>query len=181
MAEEIKRQAEEAAKASMEAESEAGAVSEEETAQDTQTGTAENAEQQSDSEASEDCGGQETEGPGSEEPQDEAEDPEADVVDGEYVSADESPKKGTFFRRKKDKRDEKIEELTDKVKRQMAEFDNFRKRTEKEKSQQFDMGARSVIERILPVIDNFERGLAQADENSEDQLRERSGTGRREQ
>ena len=57
MAEEIKRQAEEAAKASMEAESEAGAVSEEETAQDTQTGTAENAEQQSDSEASEDCGG----------------------------------------------------------------------------------------------------------------------------
>ena len=168
MAEEIKRQAEEAAEASMEAESEAGAVSEEETAQDTQTETAENTEQQSDSDASEDCGGQETEDPGSEEPQDEAEDPEADVVDGEYVSADESPKKGTFFRREKDKRDEKIEELTDKVKRQMAEFDNFRKRTEKEKSQQFDMGARSVIERILPVIDNFERGLAQADENSED-------------
>ncbi len=61
--------------------------------------------------------------------------------------------------KKKDKRDEQIEELTDKVTRQMAEFDNFRKRTEKEKSQMFDMGAKSVIEKVLPVIDNFERGL----------------------
>ena len=168
MAEEIKRQAEEAAEASMEAESEAGAVSEEETAQDTQTETAENTEQQSDSDASEDCGGQETEDPGSEEPQDEAEDPEADVVDGEYVSADESPKKGTFFRRKKDKRDEKIEELTDKVKRQMAEFDNFRKRTAKEKEQMFSMGERNVIEKMLPVVDNFERGLAAVPEEEKE-------------
>lgn len=61
---------------------------------------------------------------------------------------------------KKDKRDEKIEELEDKVMRQMAEFENFRKRTEKEKSQMYDMGAKSVIEKILPVIDNFERGLS---------------------
>ncbi|MDE6606941.1 MAG: nucleotide exchange factor GrpE [Lachnospiraceae bacterium] len=55
---------------------------------------------------------------------------------------------------------EKIEELEDRVKRQMAEFDNFRKRTEKEKSQMFETGAKSVIEKILPVVDNFERGLA---------------------
>lgn len=68
-------------------------------------------------------------------------------------------KKG-FFKKKKDKKDEQIEELTDQVKRQMAEFDNFRKRTEKEKTQMYDMGARSIVEKILPVIDNFERGLA---------------------
>ena len=60
---------------------------------------------------------------------------------------------------KKDPRDEKIADLEDRVKRQMAEFENFRKRTDKEKSQMFDMGAKSVIEKILPVIDNFERGL----------------------
>lgn len=71
-------------------------------------------------------------------------------------------KKG-FFGKKKDKKDKKdaqIEELTDKLKRQMAEFDNFRKRTEKEKSGMFEIGAKSVVEKILPVIDNFERGLA---------------------
>ena len=68
-------------------------------------------------------------------------------------------KKG-FFKKKKDPRDEKIEELTDRVKRQMAEFENFRKRTEKEKSTMYEMGARDIIERMLPVIDNFERGLA---------------------
>lgn len=61
---------------------------------------------------------------------------------------------------KKDKKDEKIAELEDRVLRQMAEFENFRKRTEKEKSTMYDMGAKSVIEKILPVIDNFERGLA---------------------
>ena len=55
---------------------------------------------------------------------------------------------------------EKIEELTDRVKRQMAEFDNFRKRTDKEKTAMFETGAKSVIEKILPVVDNFERGLA---------------------
>ena len=60
---------------------------------------------------------------------------------------------------KKDPRDERIAELEDRVKRQMAEFENFRKRTDKEKSQMFDMGAKSVVEKILPVIDNFERGL----------------------
>ena len=60
----------------------------------------------------------------------------------------------------KDKTQEKIDELQDKVKRQLAEFENFRKRTEKEKATMFEAGAKSVIEKILPVIDNFERGLA---------------------
>lgn len=69
-------------------------------------------------------------------------------------------KKG-FFRKKekKDKKDEQIAELTDKVKRQLAEFENFRNRTEKEKSQMYTIGARDVIEKILPVVDNFERGI----------------------
>lgn len=65
-----------------------------------------------------------------------------------------------FFKKKKDPRDEKIEELEDRVRRSMAEFDNFRKRTEKEKAAMFEVGAKSVIEKILPVVDNFERGLA---------------------
>lgn len=77
----------------------------------------------------------------------------------EAAGEKDGAKKG-FFKKKKDKKDEQIEELTDQVKRQMAEFDNFRKRTEKEKTQMYDMGARSIVEKILPVIDNFERGLA---------------------
>lgn len=60
---------------------------------------------------------------------------------------------------KKDKKDEKIEELEDRVKRQMAEFENFRRRTEAEKSAMYGMGVKSVVEKILPVIDNFERGI----------------------
>ena len=60
---------------------------------------------------------------------------------------------------KKDKKDEQIAELTDKVKRQLAEFENFRNRTEKEKSQMYTIGAKDVIEKILPVVDNFERGI----------------------
>ena len=87
---------------------------------------------------------------------------EDEVVDGTYTKAGDSTSKKSFFKKKKDKKDERIEELSDQVKRQMAEFDNFRKRTEREKSQMFDLGAKSVIEKILPVIDNFERGLAQA-------------------
>ena len=77
--------------------------------------------------------------------------------------------KGVFKKKeKKDKKDEKIEELTDQVKRQMAEFDNFRKRTEKEKTQMFETGAKSVIEKILPVIDNFERGLSAVPEDAKE-------------
>ena len=66
---------------------------------------------------------------------------------------------------KKDKKDEKIEELTDRLTRQMAEFDNFRKRTEKEKSQMYEIGAKDIIEKILPIVDNFERGLSSMPED----------------
>lgn len=74
---------------------------------------------------------------------------------------------------KQDKKSEefkqKIAELEDKNKRQLAEFENFRRRTDKEKQAMFETGARSVIEKILPVIDNFERGFAVVDpEDSED-------------
>lgn len=65
---------------------------------------------------------------------------------------------------KKDPKDEKIAELTDRVQRQMAEFDNFRKRTEKEKSAMFEMGASDIIKKLLPVIDNFERGFKSVSE-----------------
>lgn len=80
----------------------------------------------------------------------------------ETSSGDEAKEKKSFFKKKekKDKKDEKIDELTDRLMRNMAEFENFRKRTEKEKSQMFEIGAKDIIERILPVIDNFERGLA---------------------
>ena len=71
-------------------------------------------------------------------------------------------------KKKKDKMEEKIEELEDRVKRQMAEFDNFRKRTEKEKSHMYEVGARDVIEKILPVVDNFERGLASVPEDQKE-------------
>ena len=67
----------------------------------------------------------------------------------------------------KDSKDAKIADLEDRLKRQIAEFDNFRKRTEKEKSAMFDMGARLIIEAILPTIDNFERGLKTVPEDKE--------------
>lgn len=94
----------------------------------------------------------------------------AENADAEASEADsEDPdKKKSFSKRRKDKKDEQIEELTDKVKRQMAEFDNFRKRTEKEKSQMYDMGAKTIVEKILPVIDNFERGLAAVPEDNKE-------------
>lgn len=75
--------------------------------------------------------------------------------------------KTSFFGKKKkdkDKKDQQIEELTDRLKRNMAEFDNFRKRTEKEKASMYIIGAKEIVEKILPVVDNFERGLAQAAE-----------------
>lgn len=73
---------------------------------------------------------------------------------------DKEPAKKGFFSKKKDKKDEQIEELTDRLKRSMAEFDNYRKRTEKEKSAMYEIGAKDIIEKLLPVVDNFERGLA---------------------
>ena len=91
------------------------------------------------------------EAPGTEEGQEE---PETEQASGP------GEKKGFFKKReKKDKKDEQIAELTDRVKRQLAEFENFRNRTEKEKSQMYTIGARDVIEKILPVVDNFERGI----------------------
>jgi molecular chaperone GrpE len=76
-------------------------------------------------------------------------------------------KKTSFFGKKKkekDKFEQQVEELTDRLKRSMAEFDNFRKRTEKEKASMYVIGAKEVVEKILPIVDNFERGLAQASE-----------------
>ena len=84
------------------------------------------------------------------------------------TSEEEKPKKEGFFKKKKDKKDEQIEELNDRVKRQMAEFENFRKRSEKEKSMMFDMGAKNVIEKILPIVDNFERGFTTVEEGDKD-------------
>ncbi len=82
-----------------------------------------------------------------------------DAKDSGNGTKKEEPKKG-LFGKKKDKKDEQIEELNDRLRRTMAEFDNFRKRTEKEKSAMYEIGAKSIVERILPVIDNFERGLS---------------------
>ena len=90
-------------------------------------------------------------------------DTEASETEAEEVTEEEGKKKG-FFSKKKDKKDEKIEELTDQYKRTLAEFDNFRKRTEKEKAAMFEVGAKSVIEKLLPIVDNFERGLAMVPE-----------------
>ena len=90
--------------------------------------------------------------------------------DGE--ASEEKDKKGFFSGRKKEKKEDdvkaQINELQDKVMRQMAEFENFRKRSEKEKSAMFETGAKSVIEKILPVVDNFERGLATVPEDEKD-------------
>ena len=81
---------------------------------------------------------------------------------GEDKDEESKAEKKKLFgkKNKKDKKDEKIEELTVRLTRQMAEFDNFRKRTEKEKSQMYEIGARDIIEKILPIVDNFERGLS---------------------
>lgn len=112
----------------------------EETAEDTEEETVEEAVETADEEA-------DTEGSDTEESQSDSED-----------------KEGKKFFKKKDKKQdalkEKVDELEDKVKRQLAEFENFRNRTEKEKTQMFETGAKSVIEKILPIVDNFERGLA---------------------
>lgn len=94
-----------------------------------------------------------------------------DSAEKAEASADaEAPKKkGPFAKKeKKDPLKEKVEELNDRIMRQMAEFDNFRKRTDKEKAQMFEQGQGSVLEKLLPVIDNFERGLAAVPEAEKD-------------
>ena len=113
----------------------------------------------------------------------EAESCEAEVENEETVEDAEATEENTdekegkgFFGKKKDKKtaalEEKVAELEDRTKRQMAEFENFRKRTEKEKSMMFETGAKSVIEKILPVIDNFERGLAAIEPDNKDSFYE---------
>jgi molecular chaperone GrpE len=94
--------------------------------------------------------------------EDSAEQAEESASDADEGKEDSKAEKKKFFgkKNKKDKKDEKIDELTDRLTRQMAEFDNFRKRTEKEKSQMYEIGAKDIIEKILPIVDNFERGLA---------------------
>ena len=95
----------------------------------------------------------------------------ADVESEAKAEGTEQPtkEKAKLFKKKKDPKDEKIEELSDKLLRQMAEFDNFRKRTEKEKSAMYEIGAKDIIEKLLPVVDNFERGFTTvAEEDKED-------------
>lgn len=113
---------------------------------------------------------EETENGGAEEDMEEAQQESDDSEPAEETAGNEdaegsgSTKEGFFRKKKKDKKEEalkaRIDELEDRVKRQMAEFENFRKRTDKEKAAMFETGAKSVIEKILPVVDNFERGLA---------------------
>lgn len=111
--------------------------------------------------------------------------PADDIVEEEAVQTEESSEaeetaeeageqketegkaKTSFFGKKKkekDKFEQQVEELTDRLKRSMAEFDNYRKRTEKEKSSMYIIGAKDIVEKMLPIVDNFERGLAQAPE-----------------
>lgn len=104
---------------------------------------------------------EDTQNGGSEETQQE----QPETAEEEASEDSKEGKDRKFFGKKKDKKDkkdEKIEELTDQVKRQMAEFDNYRKRTEKEKASMYIIGAKDIVEKILPVVDNFERGLATA-------------------
>ncbi|WP_044934935.1 MULTISPECIES: nucleotide exchange factor GrpE [unclassified Pseudobutyrivibrio] len=104
-----------------------------------------------------------------------AEEAEAEVTEAseentsEESSKEEKDGKKPFKKKekKKDKRDEQIEQLTDRVTRQMAEFENFRRRTEQEKAQMFGNGAKAIIEKVLPVVDNFERGLATVEEGAD--------------
>ena len=104
------------------------------------------------------------------EPQTEEEDSqEGETCEEPSEEGQEEGKKGFFKKKdKKNKQEEKIAELTDQLQLQMAEFDNFRKRTEKEKAQMFEIGAKSVIEVILPVVDNFERGLSAVPEDAKE-------------
>ncbi|MBE5829385.1 MAG: nucleotide exchange factor GrpE [Butyrivibrio sp.] len=84
-------------------------------------------------------------------------------------SKEEDKKKGLFNKKeKKNPLQEKVDELNDKVLRQMAEFENFRKRTDKEKAQQFELGQSNILEKLLPIVDNFERGLAAVPESEKD-------------
>lgn len=93
----------------------------------------------------------------------------SDQKDEKEEQEDDKEKKSFFGKKeKKDPLKEKLDEMQDKYMRQVAEFDNFRKRTDKEKAQMFDAGASSVLEKMLPIVDNFERGLATVTEDQKD-------------
>lgn len=104
-----------------------------------------------------------------EEAEEETTEAEEETAEADSEDAEEpKEKKGLFGKKeKKDPLKEKIQELQDKYVRQVAEFDNFRKRTDKEKSQMFEQGQANVLEKILPVVDNFERGLAASPEDEQ--------------
>ena len=108
-----------------------------------------------------------------EELEEEAKEKETAQTPDSQEEKDDAEKEATVEKEenKKEKKNplqEKIDELNDKVLRQMAEFENFRKRTDKEKSQQFELGQGNVLEKLLPVVDNFERGLAAVPEDEKD-------------
>lgn len=156
-AEELKEEAVETAEAAEETKTEETEAETKETAEETTAG---------EEAAGEEAAGEETadEETAGEESASESEAGEA----AQEESTEESTKGRRFWQKqgkapKKDKKDELIEELNDKVARQLAEFENFRKRTEKEKLQNYTIGAKDALEKILPVLDNFERGLANAD------------------
>ena len=97
------------------------------------------------------------------------EETEQQPEEAESQKEPETKTKTSFFGKKKkekDKFEQQIEDLTDRLKRSMAEFDNYRKRTEKEKSSMYIIGAKDIVEKMLPIVDNFERGLAQAPEDA---------------
>ena len=96
------------------------------------------------------------------------EETEQQPEEAESQKEPETKTKTSFFGKKKkekDKFEQQIEDLTDRLKRSMAEFDNYRKRTEKEKSSMYIIGTQDIVEKMLPIVDNFERGLAQAPED----------------
>ena len=102
--------------------------------------------------------------------EDSAETENAQDTEAASEETDTKEKKDGIFgkKKKKDKKDAQIEDLNDRLRRQMAEFDNFRKRTEKEKANMYAIGAKDIIEKILPVVDSFERGLATVENPEED-------------
>ncbi len=162
-ADEIKKEEAEAKKAE-EAAEEAADTEETETAETEEAGAAKTEEPESDESA-------ETEEEEAQEDEDDADPEEASEEDADEPADDADDKKDKRSRRqrrKDDKKDEQIRELQDKYKRQIAEFDNFRKRTEKEKSMMYAMGAKDVLEQMLNILDNFERGLEAIEEEDKD-------------
>ena len=137
------------------------AVQSEESADESEAGAAAQDAQEKEKDA--DAAGDDVDGGDSAE---EDSDDSDDMTEGSgEEDASKNEKRKLFGKKnKKDKKDEKIEELTDRLTRQMAELDNFRKRTEKEKSQMYEIGAKDIIEKILPIVDNFERGLGSMNE-----------------